>query len=180
MKRSDRRKKCGVRRSRMTTKCALSRRAQVCANVVRGRRRSLLARVIFNKRHNAVTPFATIFNRGERRVMRTTAVRCARRRELRNCHVSGNFVPATALALGAVKTLLARVICQQVYTFPEIRGLYSISRFFQEVKENNREIFGTNLAKTFPVRQTRARRAKRARRPFSGGAPLHDRYTVSA
>ena len=25
-----------------------------------GRRRSLLARVIFNKRHNAVTPFATI------------------------------------------------------------------------------------------------------------------------
>ena len=30
------------------------------------------------KRHNVVTPFATIFNRGERRVMRTTAVRCAR------------------------------------------------------------------------------------------------------
>ena len=67
--------------------------------------------------------------------MRTTAVRCARRRELRNCHVSGNFVPATALALGAVKTLLADVIVNERILFPKFGAYIVYHAFFKKSKK---------------------------------------------
>ena len=93
------------------------------------------------KRHNAVTPFATNYNR---------------------------------------KTLLADVIINERILFPKFGAYIVYHAFFKKSKKIIGKFSVQIWQKPFPSGKIPPEGQKERAAPFSGGAPLHDRYTVSA